>query len=142
MEQNLILKATATFKPRGDLGRYVEAHITPAVVASVKASVKLIENAAKAKAPVDTGALRDSITSSVDESGKTVVGQVGPNVHYAMYVEFGTGIRGAASPGAGAGPYNPSWPGMPAQPYMRPAIDENRDAVKELFKGEISLALR
>ncbi len=136
------LQATATFKPRGDLGRYVEANITPAVVASVRASVKVIEEAAKAKAPVDTGALQASITSSVDDSGKTVIGTVGPHVPYAAYVEFGTGIRGAASPGAGAGPYSPSWPGMPAQPYLRPAIDENREAVKEIFRGQISLALR
>ncbi len=135
------LQATATFKPRGDLGRYVETHITPAVVASVRASVKVIEEAAKAKAPVDTGALQASITSSVDDSGKTVIGTVGPHVFYAPYVEFGTGIRGAASPGAGAGPYSPSWPGQPAQPFMRPAIDEHRDAIKELFRKEISRAI-
>ena len=136
------LQATATWKPRNDLGRYVETIITPAVTASVKASLKLIEDSAKLKCPVDTGALRDSITSSVDDSGKTVVGQVGPNMPYAAYVEFGTGIAGAGSPGAGAGPYSPSWPGMPAQPYMRPALDENRDAVKEVFRGEISLVLK
>lgn len=136
------LQATATFKPRGDLGRYVQTHITPAVVASVKASVQVIENAAKVNCPVDTGALRDSITSEVDDSGKTVIGIVGPHMPYAAYLEFGTGIRGAASAGAGSGPYSSTWPGMPAQPYMRPALDENRDAVKEIFRGEIALALR
>lgn len=136
------LQATATYKPRGDLGRWIEAHITPAVVASVTASLKVIENDAKAICPVDTGALRDSITSEVDASGKTVVGQVGPHVHYAAYIEDGTGIAGAASTGAGPGPYSTSWPGMPAQPYMRPALDKNRKAVEELFRGEIALALR
>ena len=136
------LQATAQFKPRGDLGRYVEVHITPAVRNAVEKSLKLIEVSAKAKAPVDTGALRDSITSSIDESGKTIVGQVGPHVHYAAYLEFGTGIAGAASAGAGEGPYSSSWPGMPAIPYMRPALDENTAAIKELSRGEIALALR
>jgi len=136
------LQATAQFKPRGDLGRYVEVHITPAVRSAVEKSLKLIESSAKAKAPVDTGALRDSITSSIDDSGKTIVGQVGPHVPYAAYLEFGTGIAGAGSAGAGPGPYSSTWPGMIARPYMRPAIDENRTTVKDLFRGELSLALR
>ncbi len=136
------LAATAQWKPRGDLGRYIEAHITPAVRNAVTMSLKLIEDSAKQKCPVDTGALRDSITSSIDDSGKTVVGQVGPNVFYAPYIEFGTGIAGAGSPGAGPGPYSSSWPGQPAQPYMRPALDENKEAIKELFRGEVGVALR
>jgi HK97 gp10 family phage protein len=136
------LQATATWKPRSDLGRYVETHVTPAVRASVLASVRVIEQAAKAIVPVDTGALRESITSDVDDSGRTIVGRVGPHTHYAAYVEFGTGIAGAASAGHGAGPYSPTWAGMPAQPYMRPALDEHRAGIAYLFRREIALALR
>ena len=135
------LQATATYRPRGDLGRWIGTNITPAVVASVKASAVLIQQAAQAICPVDTGALRESITTEVEE-GKTVVGRVSPHVPYAVYVEFGTGIRGAASPGAGKGPYSDTWPGMVAQPYMRPALDGNRKAVEDLFRNEIALALR
>ena len=42
---------------------------------------------AKALAPVDTGALRNSLTHSV--SGDTV--SIGSNIEYAPYVELGTG---------------------------------------------------
>jgi phage gpG-like protein len=54
-------------------------------------------------APVDTGALKESIATEIDESGKTIIGRVGPNVPYAAFVEFGTGIAGAGSAGAGEG---------------------------------------
>lgn len=135
------LSARAQFTPRGDLGRFVETRVTPAVVASVQAACQLIEDRAKELAPVDTGALRDSITTTIDDSGKTVVGWVQPNVPYSVFVEYGTGIRGAESAGAGAGPYSSTWPGMVAQPYMRPALDESRGAVLDLFRSNISLAL-
>ncbi len=135
------LQATATFRPRSDLGRFVESRITPAVRASVAASCKLIQDAAQRIVPVDTGALRESITVEIDDSGKTVRGVVGPHTHYAAYVEFGTGIAGAASPGAGSGPYNPKWPGMPAQPYMRPALDENKSVILDVFRSEIAAAI-
>lgn len=135
------LQATATFRPRSDLGRFVEAHITPAVRASVEASCKLIENSAKIYVPVDTGALRDSITTEIDDSGRTIRGVVGPHTHYAAFVEFGTGIRGASSPGAGEGPYSLTWKGMPAQPYMRPALDENKPVILDVFRAQISTAL-
>lgn len=120
----------------------MEAHITPGVKAAVQASCKLVETAAKAMAPVDTGALRDSIRSEVSDEGKTVVGYVGSDLEYAPFVEFGTGIAGAGSAGAGPGPYNMNWHGMVAQPYLRPALDESRGPVMEIFRQEIQLGLR
>jgi hypothetical protein len=51
-------------------------------------SCLLVENSAKEKVPVDTGALRRSITSEVKEKE----GVVGTNLLYAPYVEFGTGL--------------------------------------------------
>lgn len=116
------LSATAIFRPRGDLGRFVESTITPAVRASVEASCHLIEGKAKDFAPVDTGALRDSITTQIDELPKTIRGVVAPHVHYAIYQEFGT--------------YK-----MKAQPFMRPAVDESRDAINEIFRNNIGVAL-
>lgn len=136
------LQATATYRPRGDMGRWVETHITPGVKAAVKASCALVEKTAKGFCPVDTGDLQASITTEIDESGKTIVGRVGPHMFYGPYVEFGTGIAGAASAGAGEGPYNMGWPGMPAQPYMRPARDECVQPVHEIFRGEIAIGLR
>ena len=135
------ISARAVFTPRGNLGRFVAARITPGVVASVQASVNMIRDAAQGYCPVETGALRDSITASVDSGGKTVVGKVTTSLDYAPYVEWGTGQRGAESPDAGAGPYNPNWPGMSPRPYMRPAFDEARGAVLDLFRANISLSM-
>ena len=133
------ISARAQFTPRNGLGQFVQTVITPGVIASVQASVNLIQQAAQRYAPVDTGALRDSITTEVDSSGATVVGKVGPHVPYAEYVEFGTGRRGAGSADAGEGPYDPNWAGMVPQPYMRPALDESKGSILELFKSNISV---
>ena len=134
-----MLSARAQFTPRNGLGQFIPTVITPGVTASVQASVDLVRDTAQRLAPVDTGALRDSITSEVDASGTTVVGRVGPHVPYAVYVEFGTGRRGAQSPDAGEGPYDPNWAGMVPQPYMRPAVDESKGSILDLFKSNISL---
>lgn len=56
------------------------------------------------RAPVDTGALRNSVTTQVSGSGGTLRGEVGPTVNYARYVEQGTSR-------------------MRAQPFLRPATD-------------------
>ena len=135
------ISARAQFTPRNGLGQFVQARVAPAVEASVTAACNLIQTAAQGYCPVDTGALRDSITVEVDSSGSTVVGHVGPHMPYADYVEYGTGQRGAASEGAGAGPYSESWPGMAAQPYMRPAVDENKPAILDLFQSNISTSI-
>ena len=47
---------------------------------------KIVEGEARAEAPVDTGALRQSIHSQTEG----LTGTVGTNVEYAMYPEFGT----------------------------------------------------
>ena len=132
------LSATATFRPRGDLGRFVEARVTPQVIASVQAACELIQTEAKALCPVDTGALRDSIAITLDTSGKTIVGRVGPSMDYAEYVEYGTGKKG--DPDAPYG-HVMTWPGQRPQPYMRPAFDGAKQPVLDLFRSNLLLAL-
>lgn len=63
-------------------------------------------------APVDTGALRSSITVKNISSLESIVG---PTVNYAGYVEYGTSRMGA-------------------QPYMRPAAE----AVLPSFEASLS----
>ena len=65
-----------------------------------------IEADAKALAPVDTGALRASISSSFtgDGRGGAMTAEVGPTVEYGVYLEYGTSVMGA-------------------QPFMGPAFD-------------------
>lgn len=133
-----MIGARAVFTPRNSSGQFVPAKVAPGVKASVQAVVNLIQQSAQAMCPVETGALRDSITTSVDDTGKTVVGTVGPHMPYAEYVEYGTGRRGDPS-----APYAhvEDKAGQVAQPYMRPALDENKGAILDLFKSNISTSL-
>ena len=133
-----MISARAQFTPRNDLGQFVKVKVVPGVVASVQASVNLIQQSTQILCPVDTGALRDSITAEVNESGSTVVGNVGPHMPYADYVEYGTGKLGDP-----AAPYGhvETWPGMKPQPYMRPALDTSKGSILDLFRSNISTGI-
>ena len=48
----------------------------------------LVEEDAKKRCPVETGTLRRSINTELHKN----YGEVGTNLHYAPYVEFGTGL--------------------------------------------------
>ncbi len=133
-----MISARAQFTPRGDLGQFVSVKVKPGVQASVDAALQLIQQAAQLHCPVDTGALRDSITAESQETGSTIVGNVGPHMPYADYVEYGTGQKGDP---AAPYPHVASWPGMVAQPYMRPALDESKGAILDLFKSNISTGI-
>lgn len=125
-------RATSKFVPV-DLVR-VQAALVPRLVAAVTDGCSAVVTEAQSIAPVDTGAFRASIhTGSVALVGTEVVGEVVADAPHSAFVEFGTGVRGAASPGAGAGPYSTTWPGMAAQPTLRPALDTARPAIVEAF---------
>lgn len=47
-----------------------------------------VENNAKNLCPVDTGNLRNSIATEIEDEGDSKVLYVGSNVEYAKYVEF------------------------------------------------------
>lgn len=49
-----------------------------------------IHRAAVSRVPVDTGRLKGSLTPVVLTEGPQIVGEVGTNVEYAPYMEFGT----------------------------------------------------
>jgi len=103
-----------------------------------------IMNDARIRAPVRKlgkvigGRLRASINVVFFDNGLTA--DVGTDVEYAPFVEFGTGRRGAASghyilpEGYVHGPKA----GMPAQPFLRPAylaeIDHFKKKLKSAFK--------
>jgi HK97 gp10 family phage protein len=76
----------------------VEA-LAPKVVAK---SAHDIERDAKIIAPVDTGTLESSISSTIDG----LSAEIGPHTDYEAYVEYGTSK-------------------MHAQPYMGPAAEKN-----------------
>lgn len=125
-------RANSTFKPV-DISRVMQK-IIPAMVASVTEACGAVANEAEAIVPVDTGELKASIgVGPVALEGNAVTGTVEATAPHAAYVEFGTGIRGAASAGAGPGPYSSTWKGMPAQAFLRPALDTARPVIIEAF---------
>ena len=98
----------------------------------------LVERSAKMKAPKDTGALRRSITSKV--AGLT--GIVFTPLEYAIYQEFGTGLFAENGAGRKDVPWNyqddkgewHSTRGQKPQPFMRPALNENRTEIIRIIK--------
>lgn len=100
----------------------------------------LVEAESKKKAPKGTGELRRSIASRVEESGGNIQGVVYTPLEYAPYVEYGTGIY-AESNGRSDVPWSykdefGEWHstfGNKPQPYLRPALDENREQITSLL---------
>jgi HK97 gp10 family phage protein len=106
--------------------------------AALQKACALVERAAKEKAPKGTGELRRSITSRI-EGDK---GIVFTPLEYAPYVEYGTGLF-AEGEGRADVPWSyqdeeGNWhttSGMKPQPYLRPALNENREQIKRILKG-------
>ena len=118
---------------------------TNRVVAAMKKACALIEGEAKKKAPKGTGELRRSIESKVEVEGKEVIGTVFTPLEYAPYVEFGTGLFAEGGNGRKDVPWNyqddkgewHSTSGMHPRPFMRPALQDNRDKAIEIIKEGI-----
>lgn len=97
----------------------------------------LVERSAKELAPKDTGALKRSITSKVEGTE----GIIYTPLEYAPYIEYGTGLF-AENGGRADVPWNykddkgewHSTSGMKPQPFMRPALNQNRENIIRLIK--------
>lgn len=131
------LTSFAMYRPRGDGGRFVAGKIDEIVHKAITEWAGKVLATAQVLASVDTGELRAS--GHIEQSGKAVA--VVFDAPHSVYVEFGTGQRGAASAGAGEDPYSPNWPGMPAKPYLRPAFDEHRGEAEGMTREKIAVAL-
>jgi HK97 gp10 family phage protein len=87
------------------------------------------------------GHLRESLNMKIDEVDGGMEITVGTPVHYAPHVEFGTGDRGLATgaldyPTSPEGGYTAGWPGMEAQPFLRPALYDNLEEIeKAIMEG-------
>lgn len=108
------------------------------IEAGIGKACALVERSAKQKAPKDTGELRRSITSKVDG----LEGIVYTPLEYAPYIEYGTGLF-AENGGRQDVPWcyvddegnGHTTRGQKPQPYMRPALNENREQIIEIIKG-------
>ena len=112
------------------------------IESAIKQSCLLVERHAKEKAPKGNGELRRSITSKVETSEENIEGVVYTPLFYAPYVEYGTGLFAEGGNGRKDVPWSyqdekgewHSTSGMEPQPYLRPALNENRDKILELIK--------
>ena len=95
-------------------GDQVISSVRNAKRGGLEAASLIVEGSATLRAPVDTGNLRSSITHRVVSDEEA---HIGTNVDYAPYVEQGTSK-------------------MAAQPFLRPALDENEGRINRMI-GEV-----
>lgn len=134
------------------------------------ATKKVVQADAKRLAPGNNGELRNSIKTRVKMDGDKVIGEVYTNLHYAPYVEFGTGPKGQASHSGispevsvsyrsspwyvhedqiDVGPYHfqkigefYKMYGQPAQPYLYPALRDNQERVSKNISNYVRRKIR
>lgn len=105
----------------------------------VQSTAVSVQSEAQTRAPVKSGALRDSIIIKYLSALSAIIG---PQVNYGVYQEFGTGTRGEFPTSSYTikpkqGKYlsftvngkrvvtrSVTHPGIKARPYMRPALTE------------------
>jgi len=100
-----------------------ESEIMRGITKSLEDVGALVERQAKinvSKSPpehpqVQTGRLRSSIIHQVVTDGQ-LAAEIGTNVVYSKYLEFGTSR-------------------MPPYPFLFPAVESNRDRITQLLKG-------
>lgn len=131
------------------LGPKLESKV---IVQSMRQAMKPVLAAAKSYAPVRSGALRRSLSIRTQRGKKRSKGIVRVGVvpgkrwfvgdqYYAGFVEFGfdkvptyrVGNRILSrKPRSGE-----STEAVPAKPFLRPALDSNRDRVVSIFRREV-----
>lgn len=125
-----------------NIRKATEVDIPMAITKGLEKACLVVERSAKTKAPVQTGALRSSITHKVSQG--SLEGTVGTAIDYAPYVEIGTGIYSSMGGGrqggwlyvdaSGQGHFTM---GSRPQPFLKPAVDENLTAILKCFEGLI-----
>ncbi len=106
-----------------------------AVLAGLREGGRLVQTAAKNLCPVDSGQLRNSIV--VTDLPEQVGVEIGSNVEYAAYIEYGTGQRGDPSV-----PHREDWAGMSPRPYLYPALDANKENIANAVKHAVGRVMK
>ena len=136
------MSASISFQNLGQIqARYSKLEQAKGVAEAVNRAALEVEGQARALAPVDTGALANSITMkpATANSGE-ITAEVYTDKEYAAFVEYGTGQRGAAT--AQSQPLNGSIAygdnaGQVAQPYMKPALEQVRKRYASMMSAKI-----
>jgi HK97 gp10 family phage protein len=132
------------------IGKLEQLGDLSAAAAALEAAAALVAGTAKGMAPVDTGALRNSIGYSVSRHETGAAATIYATAEYAPYVEFGTGGHGAASsvdtsgsamdPGARPS-YTLDHRGQAARPFMYPAFKACESEIEKMIMDAILGAL-
>ena len=116
-----------------------------AMTSAMQDACNIVEGAAIDKAPKKTGALRRSIKSKVELTGNTIEGIVFTPLEYAPYQEYGTGLFAENGNGRKIGwAYEDEKTGETIftrgnrpHPFLRPALEENKDKIINMIKGAL-----
>ena len=100
-------------------GDKVMANVENAKKGGLSAAALIVEGSAVLRAPVKTGNLRSSITHKVIGNEEA---HIGTNVEYAPNVELGIG--------------------QAPQPYLRPALDNNKSRIEKMIGNAIGEAVK
>ena len=132
------------FEGMEDVLEHLEAvGSTEELADAMKKAVLIVERSAKQKVPKGNGELGRSITSEVEVGANEVKGIVYTPLEYAPYVEYGTGLFAEAGNGRKDVPWSyqddegewHSTSGQHPKPFLRPALDENREQILRLLEG-------
>lgn len=98
-----------------DLGRNA-GQLGVKAAAAIRKTAFDIEREAKSFAPVDTGNLRNSISTDITNDGRfaSMTAEIGPTAEYGAFVEYGTSRMAPAA-------------------YMGPAADRNFPSLEAAF---------
>ena len=98
-------------------------NVLDALDKAVRETALVAQGDARQNAPVDTGALKGSISTEFDRNAESSTGTVYTNIEYGLYQEMGT-VK------------------MAAHPYMMPALNDNKSTFEYLAKRELNKAIR
>jgi HK97 gp10 family phage protein len=116
-----------------------------AIEKGVAKATLLVHASAVEKAPFDSGQLRNSIDFESGKEGKMFIGRIITSLEYAIYIEFGTGVFAEGGNGRTNG-----WvyfdekrgsffftTGQEPQPFLRPALNNNAQKVRDIIANSI-----
>ena len=104
------------------------------VRSALRAGAKPILEEAKANAPVDSGALRDSLEIATSGKGGVPTATVRTKLFYARFIEYGTAPHAIPALSGSALTVDDKLldhvyhPGAGPRPFMRPAVDTKAEA--------------
>ena len=125
-------------------GRECMDHINRKLYKNMVVVSSWVKGEAKRRCPVgETADLQKSITNEVKSESGEIVGRIGSNVVYAAIQEYGGVIRARNKPYLHFKTKDGKWHKVksvtiPAQPYLRPAILDNKDQITTKLGGSSS----